>query len=175
MDGLWRALVFGLRVPCLHCADSPRLSDTLLSFLRSQLLIAACSLRNTELEARKETCSAAEGFEQALSRPSRDPDRDRHYNVCVEPVDSVGERLCHDLPDDGMRLAAGMVQNSVSSEHALVDDSEALARHNGNVLYRPRLLSKVPLAPARDLERANTAPTLPVDWRYQLRKLYGYP
>jgi hypothetical protein len=29
-------------------------------------------------------------------------------------------------------------------------------------------------APALDLERFNTAPSLPWDLKYQLRKLYGY-
>jgi hypothetical protein len=73
-------------------------------------------------------------------------------------VDSFGERLYHDMPDDGTIFAAGMVQDVLFGEK-IVDTSKALARHNDDKLHRPSLLCEVLLASA--LERVNTAPSLP--------------
>jgi hypothetical protein len=72
-----------------------------------------------------------------------------------------------------MRFAAGMVQNGEFSDN-IVGNFKALMRHNDNKLHRPSLLCKVPLAYALNLERVNTASSLPWDLKYQLQKLYGY-
>jgi hypothetical protein len=72
-----------------------------------------------------------------------------------------------------MRFAAGMVQNGEFSEN-IVGTSKALTPHNDNKLHRPSLLCKVPLDYALDLERVNTALSLPWDSKYQLRKLCGH-
>lgn len=58
----------------------------------------------------KQKCSAGQSLKDmwpARSRPSRGPDRNWHCGVCVESVDSFGEDCV--IPDDGTRIAAGMV------------------------------------------------------------------
>jgi hypothetical protein len=113
----------------------------------------------------------------SASWPSRGPDRNWHCGVCVE-FDSFGKRMCHDIPDDDTRFAAGMLQNGMFSKDIL-DSSNVLARESVKRSTSKTCVAhicsyKVPSALTPDLELASTPLGIPPNSEYRLWKLYGY-